>query len=501
MKLRNGMWVGLVVISACGSSNPQSAIDAGLDARADAPVDAVIRRTVSGILNVRHVTTTGEVVVPADLSAATVSVLALPSFTGYPGITNADGTFSIPDVPEGPFYLKLGNRYLEMSADTVDLSFDSLGRPGVAGATNPTNMTFNVTNLAAWQATDEIQMFSPGSGTIAFAMQSGATSGAPAVAATSLSSFVFDLSRASYRALIDGTMGDLLTMTQLATQTVGPRTFRTVARSFAPASFTITNGGNATLTGAFSTTATNPTFTAVWDRPAFDAELSAHSPRQTANNYSTLAVSTLPEAATRGVYHDAADLVVYAPGYTTDATAVSASWQYGDPYPVAWTRYGWCRYFTYRFIQLGSATPTAIFASMLVFRDLSTVTAQSPIAPIIGAVVSPKVNGMDAFGTLNGVGTTPTVSWTAPTLGVASRYYMDIYQVVAQNGATVLQGVARFETNKTQVAIPPAILTTGNAYVFEITARAAGTLDLTATPNAQSLPDASTRVTSSLFIP
>jgi hypothetical protein len=35
--------------------------------------------------------------------------------------------------------------------------------------------------------------------------------------------------------LINGPLGDLLTVTQLATQTVGARTFRTVARSFAPA--------------------------------------------------------------------------------------------------------------------------------------------------------------------------------------------------------------------------------------------------------------------------
>jgi len=426
---------------------------------------------------------------PVDLSGATVSVLVPPLFDVYQGTTHADGTFSIPDVPVGKVLLKLGSRYIETSHDNIDLVADALGRPNLADATLPTPLTFAVTDLSPWQATDELQMFCSSSGTAAWAMETAATAGEPTVNDTSLSSFTYDLSRAGTPTVITGSQGDLLSLVQLSTANDGARSYRTVSRIFTPSSFDVANGGMANLTGAFTPVTTSTTLDGVWDRPAFDAELVAHGSSGALTNWSTLAVSALSEAATRGFYSDEPDVLIFAPGYTNDHTPVTMSWPIGDPYPVEWTRIAWVRYYRYHLIQLGSAAPLAVFDRLRVYRELSSISPQAPIVPIVGLVVAPQVNGMSARGTLTGVGTTPTLSWTAPTIGTASRYYVDIYQVTTQAGATSRKRLANIETSSTEIIVPPGILASGQTYIFDITARSAGALDLETTPNRDSLPE------------
>ncbi len=171
-------------------------------------------RTVSGTLDITFVNPAGDMTLPIDLSAIPISALALPSFTEYSGAGSSDGTFSIPNLPVGSFYLVIGTRYLEMTGDTVDLSYSLVGRPDDRRATAPTELTFNVTGLAPWQSTDQLQMFSPGSATTAYAMESNATAGAPQVAATSLSGFEYNLQNADVANLIAGSAGDQLTLSK-----------------------------------------------------------------------------------------------------------------------------------------------------------------------------------------------------------------------------------------------------------------------------------------------
>lgn len=496
--MRAGVWV-VILACACGGGSGDPAIDASqIDAAIDAPVAL---RTVTGTLRRRFVSPTGIVEVTANLSNATVSALSPPSFTVHSGTGSADGTFTIPEVPEGLYYLKLGTRYLLLTADAVDLGVDIRGRATARGATSPTQLTFDLTELAAWQSTDELQM-SSSAGTAAYAMQADAAN-PPANSATALSGFTYDLELADVPVLLDASAGDTLMLTQLSTQTVAGRTYRSVARSFAPEPFTVTNGGTATLSGAFTTVPSTNTLTAVWNRPAYAAELAAHYPGADPRNLSTFAISPLPEGAARGYYSPAPDVVVFAPGYTNDSTAVTMAWPYGDPYPQEWTRIAWSRFFKFRFAQLGNAEPAPLFAYMLTYRDLSTVSPQAPIEPLVGAVVDPKIAGKDALGSalVTDVGLTPTLSWTAPSLGTATRYYVLVHNVSIQNGVTTLRPIAALETSATELVVPPGILVAGQTYAFEITARAMPGVDLAATPNRRSLPDGWTTITTTFATP
>jgi hypothetical protein len=331
-------------------------------------------------------------------------------------------------------------------------------------------------------------------------MQTNAT-GTPSPGATSLAGFTFDLSRASIRALIDGAAGDLVTMTQLSTQTIAGRTTRAVTRSFEPAAFTISNGGSATLSGSF-VAPVQATMDVIWNRPAFDADIRARSPGSQPTNYSILAASVLPDAATRGLYGPAPDLVIFEPGFVTDATTVTAAWPYGDPYPVTATRTVTAIYSTHRFIQIGAATPLAVFAEIQVDHDRATLPPQSTISPLIGAVVDPKVAGDDAFGSLAGVGLTPTLSWSAPAIGSASRYYVRVFQIEDVGGATEITAqVAFLETSETSVVVPPDVLEPGASYVFEIGARASPNHDPDPAPLGASLPEGFATITTAIATP
>ena len=457
---------------------------------------------MNGRYHLRFITPTGVTDLPVNLSNATVSALGAPNDTVYPGTGSSNGTFTIPDVPEGAYYLKLGKRYLVLTANDVDLSFDVHGRSTARAATSPTPLTFDVTSMAAWQSGDELQLSSP-AGTAAYFVNEAATSGAPVANDTALTGMMFDLSRADVPVLIDSAEGDELTLTQLSTQTVDTRTYRSVARTFTPAPFSVTNGGAATLTGAFTTVDASNTLSLTWDRPAFAAELVSHFPGSSTQNWSTFAVSALQDAASRGYYGDAPDVVIFAPGYATDSSALTVAWPYGDPFPSDWTRIAWVRYFRYRYAALPGSSSAPLFASMLTYRDLSTVTAEAPIEPLVGTVVAPKIQGMDALGAtiLAGVGTTPTVSWTAPTLGTASMYYVFVNAVSIQSGSTVLQQTTSFETSATSLRIPPGIMTAGQTYAFEIMARSIQGVDLSATPNQRGLPEGSASVTTMFVTP
>jgi hypothetical protein len=459
-------------------------------------------RTVTGTADLDVISAAGMSTLHADFTRLTPVAMLPPAFVPIDGSGTSNGTFSIPGVPEGTYYLQFASSYSVLSGDTVDLSFDVLGNTSRGAATATTNLTFNVTGLAPWQTTDELALFSPQTGTAAYAMESVATAGAPAANDTSLSGFVYNLASADDHALIDTTAGDQVFFTQLATQTDGTRSYRTIARSFSPSMLTLANGGAATLTGAFTTPTATATLNAVWDRPAFAAELTAHSPGAAPDNFSTFAVTALPDAVARGAYGEGPDIVVFAPGYQTDSTAVTANWSHADPYPADWTRMVFVRYYRYRFVQAAGAN-VALFAEMLVHRDLATVTPQSPIVPLVGVPLNPKINGMDASGVavIANITATPTISWDAPTLGTASRYYVSVLAIQVQGSSSTLQTVAELDTSDTQLTIPPNLLVPGRTYVFSIGARALTGVDLGATPLRLSLPEGWASVTTTAATP
>jgi hypothetical protein len=471
------------------------------DAGADAPPD-VATRTVSGHSILHLMTPTSVADVPTDLSHATIEVLVPPDFTPIYGSGGSDGTFSVPNVPVGPYYFVAGAHYFVTSGDTIDLDYSAVGRPTAVFVNQPTNLTFTVNAMTPWQDGDEIEMYSPQSGTLAFDLEASATTGAPAASDTSLNSMVYDLRNASRNTAPSAAAGDLVTVAHLSKATDGTRNYTALSQTFTPVGLEVTNGGSATISDSFSAIPSSQTLATTWDRPAFAADLAAHFPHADADNFSTFAITALPRASMLGFYDAGPDLLFFAPGYTTDTSAVTASWPYGDPFPVDWGRIVWNRYYRYRLISLPGAQPAPIYGRLLTYRDLSTLSASPMFEPGVGAVVNPTINGSDALAlaAMTSIGATPTLKWDPPAIGIAAKYYVNVYSVVNQNGTTTLRKVAELETPDTQLVIPPMLLVTAQPYVFEIEARATS-IDLVMHPNAYALPDAYSMVMTTMATP
>lgn len=93
-------------------------------------------------------------------------------------------------------------------------------------------------------------------------------------------------------------------------------------------------------------------------------------------------------------------------------------------------------------------------------------TASAPIGPIIGVPVSPTIDGYDFVSNHTIVSLTPTLAWSAPTLGKATEYYVQIYFISGPG----LDGLWTFVTNGTSFVVPPGVLQPGNTYAFYIEA-------------------------------
>lgn len=118
---------------------------------------------VKGHLEYRY---PGGTTVPIDLSQVQYQVL-VPSGDGYdrypeqPVLGTAEGTFEIPDVPDGPYWLQSNvvggapsiafhnQRELESTEDV-------LGRPDDVQVAAPTPLMIDATNLAAWGPMDQL---------------------------------------------------------------------------------------------------------------------------------------------------------------------------------------------------------------------------------------------------------------------------------------------------------------------------------------------------------
>jgi len=460
----------LVVLVACGDNTPP-----------DGP-DAPVGRTITGTAQARYVAPGGEVRVPVDFSTSTIAAITLSSLATIAGTGATDGTFAIPNVPEGAFYLQVDTNYIELTGDTIDLGYDVLGRADVAAATQPTPLRFDVANLASWQMGDQLELTSPDNGTMAFDVSSTAAN-PPAVAATSLAGFTYDLANASYRALFATT--DHATLTQLATHGTGPLAYQSAARTFTAPPFAVGNGGTASVAGTFTTVPETSTANMSVDLRDFDGLLRGSFPQ--ALGYPIYAIQVLPEAATRGLYHDAPDALQWLPGYGTPLMPFHVSGPYGDPYPAAWTR---VETFVYYDVMMEGAVQ--VDAQLQIDR----VQSAQPFVPLVGPVRAPMIDGGNFYLSHAKVGETPNLSWTAPALGTPTAYTVRVDRVSGSNRQTV----AVIDTPSTSVEIPPGIMHTGTSYVFEIDA-AITPIDITKRPFTTGLPDAHANVMSQLMTP
>lgn len=452
---------------------------------------------VTGTSPVTFVATTGNETKPYDQSATSVVAYTRDSttgaFTAYPGTGAADGTISVPNVPSGRIYLKLGSRYLVSTGRAFDLGSTAWGRDGTLAAL-PTPMTVSATGLSPWQSGDLLDMYSLNPG--AFGYVGSIATGRPLVGDTSLSGLSFDYAKILNPVLLDSSRGDVFSIAQMRSQTSANGVPYRGMHKVLDTSVTQVEGQPVTVSGTFTQPVATGTFSVDWRRSAFDAMRTQVNP-DAVSTYNEIWMSARP-AALASI--SGPPLLVKLNPDTQRTDIVTGSMTYNNPLPATWQKVADAVAGFTKSYALGTATPYTMGVDIRVEQEASAFTA-APVQPLVGPVQAPQVNTRGAFQNLTGVGTDASLRWSKPLVGTATNYVVNIYRLGVSNGSTTATRVAVLHTDLQSVYLPPYVLQAGQTYFAEIQSWYQPGSDLATSPFKRSLPRARASVLTGMFSP
>jgi hypothetical protein len=160
---------------------------------------------------------------------------------------------------------------------------------------------------------------------------------------------------------------------------------------------------------------------------------------------------------------------------------------YRNPYPETWGLFlDYIHYVRVDYTAPGAA-PLSTYAT-LELQTTALPSAASPVMPLVGAAVSPKINNVSFFLDQTSVGTTPTLSWTAPAVGQATGYTVEIYRLFTDGSFSQQELAGELYTTSISIQLPPGLLTAGNNYFFCLSAIDEPGVDYTTAPFRHSFP-------------
>lgn len=436
----------------------------------EAPI-AVPLRIVTGLRSFTYHQENATTLQPLDLTASVIQAL-VPTATGgfdtQVGVGHDDGTFSIPNVPVGNYWLRFGSTYVWTSVDHVEWVLDAYGRSDVAYPGNPTLLAMNAGNLASWQATDELLYNAPNQGiVISVPPSTPGVTGAPSAGATALSSYTYDFATLGL-GLLDTSKGDQAYLNQLTTRTTGGNTYRALGRAWSLPALTMADGVNTPAGGAFLDLPQTSTVRLNWKRSALAAMTSQVNPAAVVTG-TEFGIWASPTGLSMGIPSSAFQLFTYDSGASSAATDLDlGDLAYGNPYPAAWSLLAET-YFIWgvSYLAPGATVPATLQRSS--YTATSTLpTGTTPLAPLVGPVQNPRINGKDLFQNQLAVGATPTLSWDLPSLGTPTGYVIRILELKNTGGNSQLLTRATLRTAARSLVVPPGVMAAGGTYVVSI---------------------------------
>lgn len=426
-------------------------------------------RDLRGTFIDTHLTEAGESQHPIDPSTVTLSALTADSagFTSYPGTLGSDGTFIIPGVPGGEYYLEIASpgsakTFLATTESRIDLGAVRSGRFDAAAPTRPTVVTITASGLTPWQDADTLEVFSLGAGAWdGFGLL--AFTGLLTAGTTSLTGFDVDSARWRAPALIEGSRGDRALIAHLTTRNDAGFVYKSIAEALAPPPFTQVDGQELALSGSFEPTPQEHVTLSV-RRSALDQVAMEGNPKGMVTGHEVY-FHAEPGGASRATSTSTPTLLV---GTDSDAADGTLELDYGNPFPAGWATIASVGVtYTAFFTLPGASIPINVNAFAGVVAPIDAL-AKGPLAPQIGSPQLLRVGGKDGMSAVTGVGVTPEIEWSAPSLGKADAYVLSVRRLEADQPT---KRVARLVTERTSVVIPPGILSAGASYVLVVTAR------------------------------
>jgi hypothetical protein len=404
-----------------------------------------------------------------------LTAVAAHSFNGagydqmVPGVIDRSGNFRIEGAPSGTYFLGFVNAYgvrhfFETSASSIDLGWDELGRPDLVTATNVTRMTFQLNGLQEPIGSNDDFEINSSNASVFASLRSGGCQ----FDATSASCQV-EWSSASLN-IIDGSRGDVALVYQLSSRVDSTSSLAYAAASRwaqLPSQVAVVDGLAQTVPVTLASTTASGTLSAMWRLSQFESYVSDW-PGDRVPVQHDFYVGAIPWAVDGGPSANGSAVLVHATAgpRTSDATV---GFTYGRFLPAFWKEYvevqmsGGLRfprgdsYLSYP-LSVGALFPLE--------------QVPSNLTPVVSPPRGLRISGRDASVPLMEVGAAPVLSWSAPALGTATFYDVDVEQVVSTGGSLSFETAATFRVFSTMLQMPRGLFRPGGTYVAFVTASA-----------------------------
>lgn len=473
-------------------------------AAAPAEKPAVPLRIVTGLRSTTYHLADATSLQPYDLTSAVIQALVPNGAGGFDtlaGVGHSDGTFSITNVPVGYYWLKFGVTYHWTNADHVEWVMDGFGRTDAVTATAATPLVMNASNLSPWADTDELFLNVPNQGaTLRPADVSPAVTNAPAAGHTALNAYTWDFGQ-GFLGLLDSTKGDQAYLNQLTTRAVGATPYRALGRTWSLPALVMPDAAATNANGSFLDLPQTSTVRLNWRRSAFAAMSAQVNPSATVAS-AEFGLWASPLGHSFGLPWNSFQLFTYDDAGATAATDLDlGDLTYGNPYPAAWSLaaegyFSW----SLSYLAPGAATPITLTRSSYT-ANATLPTAVSPFSPLITPVRNPRINGKTLFETQVAVGTSPTLTWDAPSTGTPTGYFVRIMELRNDSGASRLLTRSVLRTTTRAITVPPGHMVPGTTYVITISALRMGAVPFAQYPFQTALPYGSAPMMSAIVAP
>lgn len=478
---------------------------AGLVCRAGICVSA---RTVSGTLSTVYRKDGGITVVagvpvedPFALTAILVPDNTVAGYTTIPvKVDPVSFHFNVPNVPQGQYFLQIDRTsfinqpdptvpgsaqtpvivrtLFEANSSTPDLSSLIAGRSDRAISTTATNVTVNLTNMTPWASGDAIILASS-QASVSNDRVNQILRPRPVAGNTSLTgSFDWNsIFGASATFLPDASKGDLTYVYHRSTTALPPvspqPTLYRNAREYALLNdFTVTNGTPANMTAAFTAAPQTGSFRANF----LLSQFAALAP-QVHNSAKPSDLILNPGSAGATVF--AQPYSTTFPNQPTGGDTPLAFLSLGDDlndHDYGTLNYGqflaanWAGEFMQVFYSYDFTLTNSVAMTEGYLAQVPAAQFGNAIAPLIGPPTAPKINGTDAFTTQTKVGSTPVFSWSAPALGTATQYQVNVVVRNATLQPNEVDSVGAVVFSGTSFKLPGGFMQAGRSYAGRIQA-------------------------------